>query len=382
MKKYEILVIGGGTIGSYFALLTAKKGLQVTVYEDNKELGWPQHCSGLISINGLKRIGVWNWLVREGLVLNYIKNARFYGVSGNFREISSPKHVAVVIDRIGYDELIGGKAQDNGAEYRFSKYVKSISLDGFAKVGKTGSLNAVKAQVLVDAEGASRKLIEKLPGVNKEGLLPAVQMDVVARKDNVPLDTVELHFNVDDFFSWVIPLNDNKAIYRVGFSSSNMRGNRLNFLKRFAKKRLGQYKVLRKFGGLVVSRGPLKQFVWGSILAIGDAAGHVKPTTGGGVVLGSIGAHIAAETVVEHLNNSVPLVLYQKKYIQLLGQQFHAMLLVRRMLNFLSKQGVDVALRVFPQPLFSNVRGDMDFQLEAILKLIFPILNFIRRRDV
>ncbi|MGQ4892574.1 MAG: FAD-dependent monooxygenase [Candidatus Njordarchaeia archaeon] len=379
MKKHEILVAGGGTIGSFFALSMAKRGFQVSVYEDNRELGLPQHCSGLISIRGLERIGVWNWVVNNGLVLNYVKNARFYGVSGNYREISLPSPIAVVIDRVSYDKMLGDKAQDRGAEYHFAKRVKKLSLDGVAKIGDNGGSSEVKAQVLVDAEGAGRKLIKDLPGVNRKGLLPSIQMDIEAKRDIVPLDTVELHFNVDDFFSWIIPLSEIKPVYRVGFSSTSLQGNRLAFLKHFARTRLGQYKILRKFGGLVVSYGPLKRFVWGPIIAIGDAAGHVKPTTGGGVVLGSIGAHIAAEAVARHLNLSEPLNSYQKRYMELLGQQFRFMLFVRRVLNFLNRGGVDAMLRLFPQIVFSNIRGDMDFQLEAILKLMFPILNFIRR---
>ncbi len=380
MDKYDVAVVGGGTIGSYFALVMSKKGYNVVVFEENEEVGVPQHCSGLVSINGFKRIGLWNILKREGLITNYIKGARFYGISGNYKEILLPNPIAVVIDRVNYDKTLANLAIENGTEYLFKSPVKEIRTDGNLTAKINGETKTLYSEVIIDAEGARRRLISNLPSVHHSGLLSSIQIDIKAVKETVPIDTVELHFNVDDFFSWVIPISDSRPVYRVGLSSNKLRMNPYNFLKNFAKKRIGKYKEIRKFGGIVVSSGPLPRYVWGKILAIGDAAGHVKPTTGGGIVLGSIGAYIAANTVHKYLNGSGRLMDYQDNYNSLLGLQYKAMILARSTLNKLRKNGTDLAIRLLPQAIFSNLKADMDLQLEALLKLMFPILNFLWKK--
>ncbi len=377
MSNARVAVVGGGTIGNYLASLLSKKNVEVDVYEENGSIGVPQHCSGLISISGLKKIGTWSILEKKNLILNKIRGARFYGKSGKYRVVYFDEPVAVVIDRIKYDQALYDLAEKSGARYFLQTSVKRISPNGYLKAVKKGRIIEKKYDVIVDSEGATRRLIRDFPGVNSKGLLPAVQLDIKIRsnKVDVPSDVVELHFNVNDFFTWVIPLDEEKH-YRVGVATSDLMIPHIEFVKKFAKKRLGSYKTLRMFGGLVVSNGPLKKFTWEKVIAVGDAAGHVKPTTGGGVVLGSLGAIIASRIIYSHLENKLDLSTFQVAYTRYLKLQFFAMKTARKLLNILGQNGTDIALKIIPQVIFSNLRGDMDMQLGAFLKLMFPFIPF------
>jgi len=377
MGRKDILVVGGGTIGSFYAMIMSKGGFDIHVFEENKEIGVPQHCSGLVSIDGLKRIGVWDYLEKSGIILNRIRVAKFVSIRGTIRKIELPNYTAVVLDRIKYDKMLADKAISNGAHYHLNAKVKKISRSGFIEVKINGKNEKFFGDIIVDAEGASRNLIKHLPGVHKKGLLPSLQLDVLAHKWILPSDSVELHFNVDDFFSWIIPISDEKPIYRVGVATKTLSINYKKFLIDFAKKKLGKIRILNKFGGIVVSGGPIKRFVWDKIIAIGDAAGHVKPTTGGGIVLGLLGASIAANISRVHIEKNISLDLYQRMYKRYLHKQLVIMRFVRNSLNFVKKQGVDLALSIFPQVLFKNIRGDMDLQLTVFLRILFPFLNYI-----
>ena len=61
------------------------------------------------------------------------------------------------------------------------------------------------------------------------------------------------------------------------------------------------------------------------LLAIGDAAGHVKPTTGGGIYFGHLGARIAARVLDEALNNgnltADQLARYEKQWKAEMGKE-------------------------------------------------------------
>ncbi|MEM2001048.1 MAG: FAD-dependent oxidoreductase [Candidatus Methanomethylicaceae archaeon] len=65
----EILVVGGGPSGLMAATEAALAGAEVTVLEEDKEIGQPDHCAGLVSKDGLQRIlGVY-----EDVLLSRIK---------------------------------------------------------------------------------------------------------------------------------------------------------------------------------------------------------------------------------------------------------------------------------------------------------------------
>ena len=60
-------------------------------------------------------------------------------------------------------------------------------------------------------------------------------------------------------------------------------------------------------------------------LVVGDAAGHVKPTTGGGIYFGHIGARIAAKVLGEALDSdnlaAGQLARYQKEWKAQMGKE-------------------------------------------------------------
>lgn len=368
----EVAVIGGGFVGSFISWLLAEKGINVTLFEEHSQFGYPPHCTGLVSISGLERLGIYDILKRKKIILNEdIRSAIFMTHSGKKFLIKLNEPVAVVLDRPYLDRTIAEKAINSGVKVNLLTRVTNISLDGeITAVSKNTGIFKKRFKVIVDAEGAGRRLIRKFPEVNMKGLLPAFQQDVKGVSYSNLLDTsrVILYFNLPDFFSWIVPIDDSGEKWRIGLATKKHSSKLAQIAKLITRLFLKNTKILNTFGGLVVSKGPLKKFVWGKIAAIGDAAGQVKPTTGGGVIFGGFSAVILSKIIQMHLDYGLSLTYYDLIWRKFFGTNFRAMIFIRDMYNILTHSGIDIVARFVPHNVLNNFKTDFDFQLEGILR--------------
>jgi digeranylgeranylglycerophospholipid reductase len=115
----------------------------------------------------------------------------------------------------------------------------------------------------------------------------------------------------------------------------------------------------------------------GGFLAVGDVASQVKPTTGGGVVMGITCARIAGETAAQAVQqrdfSASYLSSYQKRWKQAIGFDMNAMRQIRLMLNRLSDKRLDSIVRLCSQLHVDEKLQDLDdidFQGKAVLQLL------------
>src|SRR5256712_8946038 len=98
-------------------------------------------------------------------------------------------------------------------------------------------------------------------------------------------DLVELFFGskrAPGFFAWSIPTGKNSA--RVGLASK--KGNVKKFLDDLVREQWPKATIDATKSGSVLVAGPIARCWSPSFIVVGDAAGQVKKTTGGGVVIG------------------------------------------------------------------------------------------------
>ena len=174
-------------------------------------------------------------------------------------------------------------------------------------------------------------------------------------------DFVELHFNVPGFFSWIIPVGD---YVRVGLCA---RTNPLPYLEGFVKElgkngRLISRDILnRNFGIIPVYNPGIKtefKTEYGTIVTVGDAAGHVKATTGGGIIMGGIAAAFACEKD------------YESKWRKEIGRELYLHLLIRRFIDRLSDKNMDSFFLLLEENKdIIEKKGDMDIASELLISL-------------
>jgi digeranylgeranylglycerophospholipid reductase len=382
----DVVVVGGGPVGSFTALKLAKLGANVTVFEEHEAIGSPSHCAGHLSIRSLRNLGLYP-LPRE-IVENTFSQANFYSPSGFKFSVHLAKPVTCAVNRAAFDKHIAGKAEAAGARYCLNSRVQSLLIeDGVVKGVKVKQEDkaeeTVPSKIVVDAEGISSRLLRQtgLAVLNGERLVYAVEAEVESVK-NVELDAVEVFLGKAyalGFYAWLIPRLDGTA--KVGLAAKA--GNPKEFLRRLmlkhpvASKQLGEAKITRIAFHPITLGGPISKAYASGFLAVGDAASQVKPTTGGGVVFGLTCARIAAEVADEAMRrNDVSsnfLQMYQKRCAETLGFDFSVMLRIRRFLDSLSDEKVDEVLRFCARigldKTLENVE-EIDFQGQVLLKML------------
>lgn len=385
---YDVVVVGAGPAGSATAKNIARSGFKVLVVEEHDRVGEPSFCSGLVTPRSLQAAGV-----SSRVLLNTLKGAVVHSASGKELSLGGDKVHALAIDRVAFDQELAEQARQAGAELRLGSKLRHIerrnghlTLDLEVKERPL----SISTRLLVGADGANSMVARWINGAAKGEIVRAI--GVKAKLAPQATDRVDIFVGesiAPGWFGWIIPLGDNLA--RVGIGDGNGSGKTLPQLLRdliAAFPRLFHGVELGEPGGHVLPLyAPIKTYD-DNVLLVGDAARQVKPTTGGGLYVGLIGAKHCAQTAVEALNSEDFSRLFLSRYETAwkgdIGTELERARDLRRM--FLSLSGRDIdrlfdLLGTYPLRKLVNQFGDIDFQSPMFTQLVnaAPLLcRFVR----
>ncbi len=294
----DVVVVGGGPAGCSVARQIAGHGFKVLILEENKNIGEPVQCAGLVSPRTLQIVGC------QMYFLNEIKGAHVYAPEGDFVEIKGSKTYAVAIDRSEFDRQIAYMAKESGAELLleakacgFSRCRRGVTI-AFMRRGKIFN---VDAKILIGADGVNSQ-VAKWAGLH----LPVEKIKLFAAEVelvNSFSETVDIFLGNDiapGWFGWVIPLDRKRA--RLGTGSIFYKRPIAEHVKRLLEKypeRFHGLKIKKGTGGFVPIG--IMENCTSNIMLVGDAACQTKPISGGGLYLGIRGAEICAQVAVQAL---------------------------------------------------------------------------------
>jgi geranylgeranyl reductase family protein len=388
----DIAVVGAGPCGSLAALTAAKKGAKVAVFEEHSTVGIPNHCAGHLSLSGLKRLGL---TLPSSMIENTFRSARFISPSGKQFSMRFPFPVTCAINRQLLDQHLSKMASDTGVQYFFNSRVEALvhkktPAKGIM-VNVRGKTEEISSNVVIDAEGVTSRILRNagLKPFDSRMLVKAVSAEVDNVKD-VEKDSIEVYLGnrvASGFYAWLIPRRDGTA--KVGLATSRGSPKRclewlMNKHKSSSPKFRGS-KIQRRSYHTIPLGGPISKTYADGFLAIGDAASQVKPTTGGGVIMGLMCAQsageIAGRAIREGDFSADFLKLYEAEWTQQLGFDMKAMLFARKLLNRLSDHEIDrllgAATRLRLDKALIHVK-DLDFQgMEAMRLAIRPSALFM-----
>ncbi|MGC8997933.1 MAG: NAD(P)/FAD-dependent oxidoreductase [Candidatus Bathyarchaeia archaeon] len=385
MKNFsDVIVIGGGPCGSFSALNLSRRGFSIAVFEEHNEIGVPCHCSGHISINGLKNLGLYP--LSRGIVENTFTGAKIYSPSGKVLTIRLAKSITCTVNRALFDKHIAELAQKAGAHYSMSTRVESLIFEGgFVKgvvIKRDGKSSEFFGKIVLDAEGISARILRQaaLPLPKSGKIVKGVQVEVENVKD-VETDVVEVVLGscyAPGFYAWLIPKNEEEA--KVGLATET--GDPRAFLQRLMRKhpavsaKLQNAKVVRESYHPITLGGPIAKAYANGFLVVGDAASQVKPTTGGGVIFGLNCARIAADVIAEALDKSdfsaEFLSMYQERFMKMFGFDVKVMLKLREIMDRLTDESLDAVISLCEKLRLNEALKDLkeiDFQGRTLLKL-------------
>jgi len=239
--------------------------------------------------------------------------------------LQTEKVQAYVVNRLLLDKALASKAQSQGAQYFFSSPVIDIIPGKDSIQVETlcfGAREIFSARAVVLASGFKPKLPPKL-GLGKiKSFLVGAQTEI----EDKNVDEPEVYFGQEiapGSFAWLVPTSANKAYVGL-LATSQAKLHLQKFLNNlFCKGRITSREVEIRQKAIPV--GTLARSYGDRVLVIGDAAGQVKPTTGGGIYFGHLGARVAAEVLDEALRSdnltAGQLSRYQKQWKAKMGKE-------------------------------------------------------------
>ena len=373
---HDAIVIGAGPAGNIAALHLAQRGHRVAVVDWRHDIG-DKLCTGIIGVECVR-----HFPPDDRHIIREAKGATIVSPAGKRYSIEKEEPQALIIDRVAYVGALAQKAEEAGAEYILGPRVNEIEVRETAvSVSTTGAngYGSLSAQLLVLASGFGSPLLKAVGLQNgKSGdYMAGAQAEVVV--DGV--DDTEVYLGAQiapGSFGWLVPLTDSRALAGV-VSRRSLNGHMDDFLS-----------GLRAQGRVrEVTKGPSR---WGvplrpvprtyadRVLVAGDAAGLVKPTTGGGIYYALLSGELAAETADEALNagdlSARRLRQYEKRWKSLLGRELKVGYYARLLYEALGDEQIDRLLaELWTSGLKDELINPREFSFDWHGRVILKALN-------
>jgi len=339
-RMQDVVIVGGGPAGLHAAARLSTAGFSTTLIEEHASVGDPVHCTGVLAKEAFSEFG----LSRASL-LNELSTARFWSPSGRQVTYSSPKAEAVAIDRRVFDQELLHAAKSSGVTLKSSSRVTGVlvTADEAVVITTTGEIHA-RACVL--ACGANYSLHRALGLGMPRMFLHTAQIEVPAGE----LGDVELHFGSEvapKGFAWVVPVHrDAQDCARIGVMCER---DAPLYFDRLVDRVAGRWKIHRASIGRprqkILPLSPISKIHSDRLLAIGDAAGLVKPTTGGGIYYSLASARLAADVLGAALHeddlSEKRLRPYTEQWRERMSDELQAQLSLRLIAHRMSDQDIE-----------------------------------------
>jgi geranylgeranyl reductase family protein len=362
---HDVAIIGGGPAGLSAGARLAAAGVHTILLEEHPGVGEPVHCTGVLAVEAFTEFK----LSRRSL-LNDLTTARFWSPAGNQVSYSSGRVEAVVVDRRTFDQELFATAKHAGLDVQEGARATNVRVDRDS-VTVTTAAGDVRARVVVLACGANYSLHRQVGLGMPRMFLHTAQAELPARH----LGDVELHFGSEiapKGFGWVVPVvRGTQHCARVGVMCD---GDAPRFFQRLADRVASRWGIdtLRRPRQKILPLAPLSRTYADRLIAIGDAAGLVKPTTGGGIYYSLVSAALAADVLIDALRRddltARTLAPYEKGWRERLSAEFQAQLKLRLVAHRMSDAEIEA--------LFELARTD------GVMPIVRRTATFNRHRQL
>ena len=334
-RKYDVIIVGGGPGGLSSAVHLAEKGLKVKVFEKKKLLGKPVRCGEYFPVKEemarlLPRVKCIDIIDSpEDAIDSKCKSIRLVSPRGH--EFEFPFE-AYILDRHVFETHLGDVARSNGADIDVGVQAHYYSEDDGGWVGPTRE-TADHGEIIVAADGYPSEAAERAGLPEREYAGPyavATNIEYLMTDLAVEQDVAELYMDPrysPGGYGWIIPKGHGRANVGIGIREPYVRREwqirdlLTGFIEKnkVAAKRLKGGRTASLIGDSLPVDGPLTRTYTDRVMAVGDAAGMVMPTNGGGIQTAMITGRLAAEAAVRYFEDKTPLSSYEDAWKDQIG---------------------------------------------------------------
>jgi geranylgeranyl reductase family protein len=314
--EYDVAVVGAGTSGCYAAATVADAGNSVVVVErkDAEEAG---HIACGDALKGASDFpeAIPKSQLESAFTNTGVDHGRFeIPQEDTVLEIPVPGELAV-IDRWEYGRCLIEGADEAGATFHYDTVVKDVTqtddgiVTGLTAIRK-GEPVEYDADIVIDAAGALSLLQDKtdFDGATFDTNVRYSQFcsayrEIVEVEEPVEWDDALVFKPTERSagYLWYFPRTDTEINAGLGFQMNEEPMELVDDLKSDLREReeFEGAEVTDKLGAALPTRRPYDSAVAPGYMAVGDAAGHVNPTTGGGIAGAAYAGQYAAEQALD-----------------------------------------------------------------------------------
>jgi geranylgeranyl reductase family protein len=320
----------------------AERGHDVLVLEEHAAIGSPVHCTGLMGREAFDEFD----LPREA-ILGEASAARFWGAAGQSVAATSDRLRPVIIDRALFDRGLAERAERTGAEIRLGIRAERLTVDADAVTIVTNQPgHPLRGRACVLACGANYRFHRALGLGLPRAFLQSAQLETPfpARVE------IEVRFGREvapSGFAWLVPVARGRvACARIGLmSASRIRERFSRLVNTLCAGAAVDPASLPAPRLKMLPLGPVAKTYGGRVVAVGDAAGLVKPTTGGGIHYSLLSGTLAAEVLADALERDrladTALAGYERRWRRRLGHEIRVGLAFRHIAARLPDAAID-----------------------------------------
>ncbi len=320
IDEYDVVVAGAGTAGCYAAATMANEGLDVVIVErkDEEEAG---HIACGDALKGADNFpdAIPKDRLEPAFTNTGVDHGRFeIPQEDTVLEIPVPGELAV-IDRWEYGRRIIGGASDAGVDFHYDTVINDViqTDDGRVtglKAARKGNPVTYEADVVIDGAGSLSLLQDKADFTEstfdtnvRYSQFCSAYREIVEVPEPVEWDDA-LVFKATDRaagYLWYFPRTSTEINAGLGFQMNEEPMQLVEALKRDLRNRseFEGAEVTDKLGAALPTRRPYDSAVAPGYMAVGDAAGHVNPTTGGGIAGAAYAGKYAGEQAVKAISD-------------------------------------------------------------------------------
>ncbi len=367
--KYDVAVVGAGPAGAVAARYAARNGARTLLIEEHASIGSPVQCTGLISTAALEECE----LAQGSFVLARMKGAFVYAPNCEELIVKGKEVKAYVVDRKMFDRELVERATDEGADLLLKTRFMDME-KGKLSVISCGEKKEIHADVIIGADGVQGS-------VGRAARLPRCEKFLSGIQFEAPYDAKDQEFveiftgnNIaPGFFAWAVPFY---GMARIGLAKNPDKFPALHYLGNLLKhpvvaSRYGGSRTEHVVGGIPL--GPPDKTTSDNVMLVGDAAGQVKPTTGGGIYMGAVCAKIAGEVAARAARKEAKPAEYEKRWRSAVGRELAIGMQIHKSLGKLSDENLNEFVAFLNKPGMQEVItefGDMDHPSILMQKLI------------
>jgi len=363
-NDYDIIVVGGGPAGGWTASNIARAGFKVAVVEEHQHVGEPVQCAGIITPRVFDMVDF-----ASPSIINEVKGANIFSPTGNKLAVGTSKVQAKIIDRRRFDSMIMDNAISNGAELISGNRVSGLVMGETCEV-QIGN-RTLRTKLVIGADGPKSNVRSWLGLEEPAYYLNGFGADI----ENVDMEQtkVNIFFGsqlAPNFFAWMIPAGE---VVRVGLCMREGQDTAYRYFKKLfmdnspAAAMLKSGTVKKTYAGIIPLGLPSKTYTDRGMI-VGDAASHVKATSGGGIYPGLVCAQYCAETAIEALEaddtSEKMLSNYQKAWMKDIGDELKKDIMIHKVFASLTDEQVEDVFAIVSRDEnldMVNRIGDIDY---------------------